>query len=277
MRASNNDPHAYFGRLIRQAIDEVLDGPRTGRFMCAELTTGEKTYIGTKVEIIIQNELDMPRGSDLDLSINGIEVDIKWSQESIWMIPLEYDDVQRYPAHPICLFLGTHTLDSLRFNVGVGRAELTTAGRNRDGKGSLRATALDSRANTTTLWLVRNGTLPSNFFSTLPQNAMARIMTKPKGQARVNQLLEETLGNVVPREAIEAVAQQKDAMRRIREDLSLPIHKRKEILILSGTWEGDRAAAAHLGINLTRDYIVPIRRSDLLSLPPEVRDRIKGR
>jgi Restriction endonuclease NaeI len=54
-------------RLLRQAIDEVIDSYRSSRFTVAELEKTEKTYLGTKIEILLRkapnvgnNYLDSP-------------------------------------------------------------------------------------------------------------------------------------------------------------------------------------------------------------------------
>ena len=77
------------GNALRQSFDEVIDGPRTGRYRIEELEKTEKTYIGTKVEIILRNELALPRGAVLDNLISGHEVDTKFSLTGNWMIPRE--------------------------------------------------------------------------------------------------------------------------------------------------------------------------------------------
>ncbi len=51
-----------FGHAIRQSFDEVFDGQRTGRYALAQLSKVEKTYIGTKVEIVVQAEFGLERG-----------------------------------------------------------------------------------------------------------------------------------------------------------------------------------------------------------------------
>lgn len=57
------------GQLIRQAYDEVVDMPRTRRWSLGQLASTEKTYVGTKVEILVQHWLGLDRGINLDLSI----------------------------------------------------------------------------------------------------------------------------------------------------------------------------------------------------------------
>ena len=79
-----------FGAAIRQSFDEVFDGQRTGRYSLAQLSKVEKTYIGTKVEIVIQAEFGLQRGQRMDYLVDGEEVDAKWSIRSGgWMIPTE--------------------------------------------------------------------------------------------------------------------------------------------------------------------------------------------
>src|SRR3954451_9401956 len=83
------DPVAFFGGVLRQSIDEVLDGPRTGRWDFAQLEKTEKTYVGTKVEIVVRDALGLERGPKLDLEIEGHHVDTKWAMNSAWQIPRE--------------------------------------------------------------------------------------------------------------------------------------------------------------------------------------------
>ena len=77
-----------FPKLIREAIDEVIDTPRTGRVHASELEKTEKTYIGTKVEILVRNFFHLPKGI-LDLTIDGLDVDVKNTLGNAWMIPPE--------------------------------------------------------------------------------------------------------------------------------------------------------------------------------------------
>ena len=53
---------ARFGAAIRRSLDEVVDGQRTGRYSIDELSKVEKTYIGTKVEILVRAEFGLQRG-----------------------------------------------------------------------------------------------------------------------------------------------------------------------------------------------------------------------
>ncbi|WP_035354680.1 NaeI family type II restriction endonuclease [Edaphobacter aggregans] len=42
-------------QLLRRAIDEVIDSARSNRFTLIEIEKTEKTYIGTKIEILLRN------------------------------------------------------------------------------------------------------------------------------------------------------------------------------------------------------------------------------
>ena len=51
---------ARFARVLRESLDQVLDGPRSGRFRYADLGKTEKTHVGTVVEISVVKEFNLP-------------------------------------------------------------------------------------------------------------------------------------------------------------------------------------------------------------------------
>jgi hypothetical protein len=57
--------------FFRSAIDEVIDTARTGRYFLSDLEKTEKTYLGTKFEILLRDWLQVPKGVVLDLLIGG--------------------------------------------------------------------------------------------------------------------------------------------------------------------------------------------------------------
>src|SRR5688572_11594423 len=83
------DLETLFARAIRKAIDEVIDGARTGRWLYEQLEPQEKTYVGTRIEIVVRTELGLEFGERLDTRMAAEEVDIKWSAKGYWMIPTE--------------------------------------------------------------------------------------------------------------------------------------------------------------------------------------------
>ena len=107
------------GDVLRRAFDEVLDGQRTGRFLYEDLANTEKTYVGTKVEILLRQELDLPRGPEpkrLDFAISGIGVDCKYTQDTSWMIPIEAVD-------ELCLLIRASDATAL-FSLGILRCSI---------------------------------------------------------------------------------------------------------------------------------------------------------
>lgn len=179
---------------------------RTGHWSIISLEKTEKTYIGTKVEILFKFDFEIPDGATLDTRIQGAEVDIKCTVLGNWMIPREAVD-------HLCLLVRIDEHRS-RFSIGVIRATaavLTTAG-NRDGKRTLSATGKQAIR-----WLVEDGALPVNFLATLPEDVRRRIFSHASGQERVDALFRLVQGRIIPRVAIETVARQKDPMKRMRD------------------------------------------------------------
>lgn len=191
---------------LRRALDEVVDGMRTGRWSVDSLDKTEKTYIGTKVEILFRFEFELENGEVLDTRIQGHEVDIKCTVLKNWMIPRE-------AIGKLCLLV---RIDDRRssFSIGIVRAvaEILTAGLNRDGKASISA-----EGKKTIRWLVENGELPFNFLAGIDPVVRQQILTQRSGQLRINALFRLVQGQIIPRVAIETVAQQKDPMKRMRD------------------------------------------------------------
>lgn len=73
--------------LIKDAVDFVLDPVRTARTEVAELDRVEKTFIGLKIEHYLRDWLDVPKGIRRDICVDGVDVDIKNTVGSTWMIP----------------------------------------------------------------------------------------------------------------------------------------------------------------------------------------------
>jgi hypothetical protein len=255
------DLEQVFARSVRKAIDEVIDGARTGRFRYDQLEAQEKTYIGTRIEIVVMTDLGLSPGNKLDTVVAGHDVDIKWSAKGSWMIPQE-------AIGEICLVLaGDESGGS--FSVGVVRCrpEWLREGLNRD-----RKTGLSKEGKKHVHWLVKDGALPTNFLASLDEETRKTILDQPAGQARVREFFMRVPGIPVPREVIPTLAVQVDPMRRVRQDGDKG--RLGGMKILSGHYSASRKAAAALGYKLTkRDYVsVPIE--ELLELPEETRRSI---
>lgn len=256
------DLEATFSRSIRQAIDEVIDGSRTGRYRYEELESQEKAYIGTRIEIVVRTEFELEPEGRLDTVIAGHPVDFKWSAKGGWMIPTEAVD-------EICLLLKGDEVDGT-FSVGLVRCteERLNKGANKDKKRTL-----DKAGRAAIRWLVADGHLPCSFLSTLDEETRDAVLAQPPGQARVREFFKRVTRRPVPREVIPTLAIQEDPMRRVRQDKHAD--GLAGLKILSGHYKVSREAADLLGYALTkRDYLsVPV--AELRELPPDLQRQLK--
>lgn len=205
---SVNDLESVFGSVFRQSIDEVLDGARTGRFDIRDSAVAktERTYLGTKVEIVARATFELTRGARMDYSIAGHDVDAKFSLTGAWQIPTE-------AMGHLCLLMSANDARGA-FQVGVVRIspDVLNAGKNKDGKKTL---SREGRA--TIKWLVRGGNLPSNQLLGLSESDRDAIFAYRSGQQRVTELLRRLRGRIVDRNTAATVACQRDPMKRCRD------------------------------------------------------------
>lgn len=223
--------------LLREAIDIVIDTPRTGRRSYQELEKTEKTYIGTRVEIIIRSFFGLSKGR-LDLVILNFDADVKFTTVKNWMIPGEAFGAP-------CLLLAADEDRALCY-FGLFFADLAylTPGSNQDKKRQISAFGFEN-----ILWLFCEHPLKPNFWQTISPNAAARIASERSGNDRVITLFREVQNRPIPREVIEATARQKDFMRRVRADKGRGTRDRlasEGLLLLSGAYDKASIAALNL-------------------------------
>jgi hypothetical protein len=235
--------------FFRSAIDEVIDTARTGRFTLSELEKTEKTYLGTKFEILLRDWLQVPRGTVLDLRIGGEEVDVKSTSGggSGWMIPPEA--VER-----LCILLRVNEEQSL-CAVGLARARqgYLRPGVNRDAK-----TGFSAAGRRNIWWMAQDFPYTPNFWTRIGLDLRQAIMTPRGGTERVAALFENCLETPVSRVLISGIAAQDDFMKRVRRnggarDLLAP----KGIAILYS--ETDRELMLELGIPIGKREFVSFR------------------
>lgn len=257
------DPTERFGRAIRQSIDEVLDGPRTGRWSFDQLEKTEKTYVGTKIEIVIRTMLGLARGPSLDLEIAGHPVDIKWAMNCGWQIPQE-------AIGELCLCIGGLSKMS-RFVVGLIRCDeaALNAGENRDRKRTISAAA----KGTLLRFLVLPSPLPINFVAEMDPQLRSEVFAGKTIQARVTALFKRLPRVAIPRSAVATVAQTTgDPMRRLRAD-AWSDDPLEGMIILSSQY--GNAVAEALGYpRLQRDEFMSIPRPELEALSREARGKL---
>lgn len=227
-----------FPAMLRQCIDDVIMTPKTGRRSYEELEKTEKTYIGTRVEIELIALLGLPRAGHLDTQVCGVDVDIKNTMGSNWMIPTEAVD------KPCILVAADEARARCYLGIIVARPDYLSAGQNKDAKRSISAEGFAHIH-----WLLCNHPYPANFWRTQPETIVAKIFSGKSGNARMVELFRCVQGQIIERDVVEAVAQQKDFMRRIRSDKgrgTRDILEHEGIVLLSGQYDSQLIRALNL-------------------------------
>ena len=200
----------------------------------------EKTHFGTLIEINLQKKFGLIDGNILDFSVEGIEVDCKFSKElGGWMIPDEARD-------HICLLLWADDQTS-RWSLGVVRttANCLNTGTDRDKKATLNGAGRDLIQ-----WLHDHAEMPTNILLQLDRLIIDRIMSLDSGQERINELFRKTLGHRVSRQAVATVARQEDYMKRIRDNGGARSALRPEGIVILGEFRAHVEIAQKLDVEI---------------------------
>ncbi|WP_431681286.1 NaeI family type II restriction endonuclease [Kitasatospora sp. KL5] len=229
-----------FAAALRRTFDMLLDGQHTGRFRWEELHKTEKTHAGTLVEINLQRAFNFADGHKMDYSIDGIDVDCKYSQDlGRWMIPPE-------AMGHLCLGVWASD-DAGLWSAGLFRVTeevLTKKEGNRDGKRSLTAAARKNAVH----WLFEDAPLPENILLRLSEKDIAAIFASRYGTQRVHELFRRTQGRIVSRGVVATVAQQDDFMKRVRYNGGSRSALRPEGIVILGQYGNHQAVAQGLGL-----------------------------
>jgi hypothetical protein len=234
-------------QIVMEALEFVLDPVRTARTRLADLDNVEKTFIGLKVEHFFRDLIDLPKGLR-DVSLDGLDVDIKNTIASTWMIPPEtYRN-----AEPVILIAAAHGKGHCSLGLLVAREAFLSAP-NRDLKRGINKHGRDS-----ILWLVKAVPLPLSRWDGIDMAAFRSLRLVQGGAVRAAAFFRAHVGRIIHRTVVEALLHdQKDPMKRLRinggaRDLLAP----DGILLLSGVY--DRPQAASLGFDLPPDTFVAI-------------------
>ncbi|MFC7002240.1 NaeI family type II restriction endonuclease [Pseudobowmanella zhangzhouensis] len=236
--------------MLRGSLDEVIDMPRTNRFSLDELEKTEKTYIGTKVEILFRDTFGLDKGDKLDLKVRGHEVDVKNTIGSNWTIPSEALD-------EICVLLQANdNKSSFCFGLLICRNRVLNQGKNRDGKRTI-----SKEGKNEILWIVKDGALPKNFFLHMNDDLRHEILSPSGGATRLANLFRSFQGEIITRRLVECVARQKDYMKRIRGNGGArDILAQEELLILWGGSIEDNKKLKSLGFKgINAEHFVCIK------------------
>lgn len=233
-------------QLIRRAIDEVIDAPRTGRLLLEQTEKTEKTYIGTKIEILIRDFFGLPKGM-LDLTIEDMDVDIKNTVGANWMIPTEA------VGKPCILIASNEKTAICQLGLVVCRPEYLTKGLNKDQKLSIAKGNFQH-----ILWILLNHPYPANFWENTDQQTALHIMGGMSGNERLVRLFKSFPSTPVHRDIIQTVARQKDYMKRIRKNGGARDELANQgIFILSGS--RDTTLIKSLGLDrIGRDEFIAV-------------------
>jgi hypothetical protein len=215
---------ARLGRVLRDTIDQLLDGVHTGRYRWKDLYKTEKTHAGTLVEINMQREFNFQDGVLLDYSIAGTEVDCKYSQTmGAWMIPPE-------TKGQLCMVVCASDEESI-WSAGLVRAaeQHLSSGTNRDQKRTLSKQGRESIT-----WLFKNRPLPPNVFLQLRADQAEYILDHKSGQERVNRLFTYAQGLIIGRAAVATAGRQDDFMKRARGNGGARSTLRSEGIVILG-------------------------------------------
>ena len=224
--------------VLRDTLDQLYDGQRTGRYKWDQLHKTEKTHCGTLVEINMQREFQFADGKKLDYKIAEVEVDCKYSQTlGRWMIPVE-------ARGELCMVLWADDGKAV-WTMGLVRAikEMLTKGGNRDRKASLNQDGMSS-----VRWLFRESELPPNVLLQIPEEDVDHIMEPKSGAERIRRLFRTVQGRRIGRGVVATVAQQADYMKRIRGNGGARSQLREEGIVILGQYEAHREIASQLGL-----------------------------
>lgn len=238
----DRDPDgARFARVLRESLDQVLDGPRTMRYRYGDLRKTEKTHVGTIVEINLGKEFGLADGEEMDYRVAGLDVDCKYSMFTRgWELPLES------LGHLVLLTWADD--DRSMWSAGLWRVDPRLLGRgqgNRDRKRKMLKEGAEQ-----IVWLWRDAELDENLLLHLPPATVALVFAHVgprKGQQRVNELFRQVQKRIIRREVVLTVAQQKDGPRRARMAREPKQLGREGILVL-GHYEWDVTVAQRLGL-----------------------------
>ncbi len=135
--------------LLRKAIDEVIDSPRTNRFTLDDTKLSERIYLATKVRVQLRHRLKLARGKMLDLVVGETEAGIQSTINHSWSVPL------RLVGNP-CLFIKS---DEKRATCSVGVTVIRDEELKAAGKSSRRR--MISNAGVANIrWILKDEPLP---------------------------------------------------------------------------------------------------------------------
>ena len=216
-----------FADLIREAIDFVLDPVRTARTRISELDSIEKTFVGLKIEHVVRDMLDVPKGLR-DLVIDGLDVDIKNTIGETWMIPPE-----TFRTEDACLVVASEeATHRCWLGLLIARDAYLNAP-NRDQKRSVASGAFQN-----ILWLIEGAPYPKSHWANINMDRFRTLRKIRGGTNRAVAFFSENLRLPVHRIVIQSLLLQHDYMKRLRANGGArDVLQRRGIALLSGIYD----------------------------------------
>lgn len=245
-----------FGAILRNSLDEVLDGQRTGRFDVDDLEEIEKTYLGTKFKILTRAEFTLSCSRRASHTVAGHDVESAFSPDADWSIPTG-------ATGRLCLLVSA---DDRRSTFDVGLIRTTPGMLKRRSRGWRTISPGPVAANTT--WLLRAVRLPENALLQLSPSDSSAIMRPSSGQQRINELLRRVHGKLIERKTTVTVAMQADGMKRCRD---ARLQLAEEGIVILGHQNDSPRIAKDLGLPIPhKGSLLAVR---LVRVPPNVAGR----
>lgn len=252
----------YYTEAIRNSIDYVLDGGRTGRFdlLSPEVHPGERASVGAKLEYEVLRIFNLSKAKPLDTLIARAPVDIKATVGDNWAIPTE--------AHCQLCICTQIRLKENRHRSWLVRAHRSWLYRGKGNKDRKRGLAVHARDH----WSVPLydwANLPVNPLRYLTEEQADEVLAKKPGQVkRLLKMFEYLEGHVIPRNSILTVGAGKDdPVRRAREARGEA--ERTGRILLCGDWVESRNIAAARGISLRPGEWLALSIDDAIKLNKE--------
>lgn len=220
---------SIFPEMIRDVIDRIIDPVTTGRTRFEHLDNVEKTFIGLKVEHVLRDLMDVPKGLR-DLIINGMDVDVKNTVRDTWTIPPEtYRDEE-----PCLLIASDEATNECWFGVIFARDQYLTQGKNRDGKRSVSAEGFRH-----IWWMLEAHSYPKSRWLNIDMERFRYLRGVKFGSKRLAMFLRENTNMPIHRTVIQALLfDQKDYMKRVRGNGGVrDVLRREKIAVLSGAYD----------------------------------------
>ncbi|MFF0341888.1 NaeI family type II restriction endonuclease [Kribbella sp. NPDC004875] len=232
--------------VLRDTLDQLLDGRRRGRWNYADLHKTEKTYMGTLVEINLHREFEFEDGTVTDYRIAGVEVDCKFSQ-----VIGGWEFGPEMVGHLGLVVWASDQNSAWRAGIVRATADVLRESKNRDAKRKL---TREGVGRIRWLWADHPGLAPNQLLQ-MPDAQRSRIFAararsgNRHGQARLLQLCRELPGVILRRTTIETVGWGlDDPMKRMRSNGGARDKLRQEGLLVLGHQDNDPRVAAALGL-----------------------------